>query len=187
MIVKPRQFDNKTRSGLPWWPAIIGIRNRAGHRQHELTRKKVDLVGGTSSIPIIEISADPEGLSEGFPALHDRRGENASRVAVVIEKGEVARRTLQTRAARRYFEDSGELNSLLDAALGAALSSPASADRDAAAHRVCPSADLEPKPAESMPFRLRTCGTRSRRRQIRASPDAIRTSISPNHSNSCIA
>jgi len=144
-------------------------------------------VGGTSSIPIIEIIAGPEGLGEGFPALRDRRGENASRIALVIEKGEVARRTLQTRAVRRYFEDSGELNSLIDDALGTALSSPASANRDAAAHRDCPSADLEPEPAKSMPFPLRTCGTRSRRRQIRAGPDAVRTSISPSHPKSCPA
>ena len=144
-------------------------------------------MGGTSSIPIIEIIAGPEGLGEGFPALRDRRGENASRIALVIERGEVACRTLQTRAVRRYFEVSGKLNSLIDDVLGTALSSPASADRDAAAHRDCPSADLEPEPAESMPFPLRTCGTRSRRRQIRAGPDAIRTSIPPRHPKSCPA
>jgi len=144
-------------------------------------------VGGTSSIPIIEIIAGPEGLGEGLPALRDRRGESASRIALVIEKGEIPSRTLQTRAVRRYFEDSGELNSLIDAALGTVLSSPASANREAAAHRDCPSADLEPEPAEPMPFPLRTCGARSRTRQIRARPDAVRTSISPNHPKSCPA
>lgn len=144
-------------------------------------------MGGTSSIPIIEIIAGPEGLGEGLQALRDRRGENASRIALVLEKGEIANRTLQTRAVRRYFEDSGELNSLIDAALGTALSSPASANRDAAAHRDCPSADLESEPAESMPFPLLTCGARSRRRQIRAGPGAVRTSISPNHPKSCPA
>ena len=144
-------------------------------------------MGGTSSIPIIEIIAGPEGLGEGLQALRDRRGENASRIALVLEKGEIANRTLQTRAVRRYFEDSGELNSLIDAALGTALSSPASANREAAAHRDCPSADLEPEPTEPMPFPLRTCGARSRTRQIRAGPDAVRTSISPNHPKSCPA
>ena len=144
-------------------------------------------MGGTSSIPIIEIIAGPEGLGEGFPALRDRRGENASRIALVIEKGEVACRTLQTRAGCRFLEVSGKLNSLIDDALGTALSSPASANRDAAAHRDCPSADLEPEPAKSMPFPLRTCGTRSRKRQIHAGPDAVRTSISPSHPKSCPA
>jgi len=144
-------------------------------------------VGGTNSIPIIESIAGPEGSGEGFPALRDRRGENASRTALVIEKGEVACRTLQTRAGRRYLEASGKLNSFIDAALGTALSIPTPADRDAADHRDCASADLGPEPAESMPFPLRTCGTRSRKRQIHAGPDAVRTSISPSHPKNCPA
>ena len=144
-------------------------------------------MGGRSSIPIIDIFAGPGGLGEGFRALRDRCGKNAFRIALLIETDEVACRTLQTRAVGRYLEISGKLTSLIDDALGTALSVPASADRDADTQRDCASAEIEPAPAESLPFPLRTCGTRSRKRQIHAGPDAVWTSISPSHPTSCPA
>jgi DNA (cytosine-5)-methyltransferase 1 len=68
-----------------------------------------DVVGGRRSIPIIDIFAGPGGLGEGFSALLDERGGNAFRIALSIEKDEVACRTLQTRAIRRYLDSAGGL------------------------------------------------------------------------------
>ncbi len=67
------------------------------------------MVGGRRSIPIIDIFAGPGGLGEGFSALLDERGGSAFRIALSIEKDEVACRTLQTRAIRRYLDSAGGL------------------------------------------------------------------------------
>ncbi len=78
-------------------------------------------MGGRRTIPIIDIFAGPGGLGEGFSALRDERGDSAFRIALSIEKDEVACRTLRTRAIRRYLEPAGGLDRY-DAFLRAELS-----------------------------------------------------------------
>jgi DNA (cytosine-5)-methyltransferase 1 len=66
-------------------------------------------VGGTRSIPIVDIFAGPGGLGEGFSSLLDEQGKHAFRIALSIEKEEVACRTLRLRAVRRSLAKAGEI------------------------------------------------------------------------------
>ena len=71
---------------------------------------------GTSSmaarrfIPIIDLFAGPGGLGEGFSALANSAGEREFRIALSVEKDEVACQTLKLRAIRRHLLDAGGLD-----------------------------------------------------------------------------
>lgn len=71
-------------------------------------------MGGARAIPIIDLFAGPGGLGEGFSSLSDARGDAAFRIALSVEKEQVACRTLRLRAIRRYLSDAGELDSYFD-------------------------------------------------------------------------
>ncbi len=60
-------------------------------------------MGGSRSIPIIDVFAGPGGLGEGFSAFADARGESPFRIALSVEKDEIACRTLRLRAIRRHL------------------------------------------------------------------------------------
>jgi DNA (cytosine-5)-methyltransferase 1 len=64
----------------------------------------------TMSTPIIDVFAGPGGLGEGFSALADENGRKAFRLALSIEKDEVACRTLKLRAVRRHLAGVGALH-----------------------------------------------------------------------------
>lgn len=55
-------------------------------------------------VPIIDLFAGPGGLGEGFSSIRDEKERRVFRVAVSIEKDEVAHRTLSLRAIFRHFE-----------------------------------------------------------------------------------
>jgi DNA (cytosine-5)-methyltransferase 1 len=74
-------------------------------------KKRLDAVGGSRSIPIIDVFAGPGGLGEGFSAFADARGESPFRIALSVEKDEIACRTLRLRAIRRQLAAIGELDS----------------------------------------------------------------------------
>ena len=62
------------------------------------------MVGMSSGrIPIIDLFAGPGGLGEGFSAYCDSSGMPAYRIALSVEKDEVAHRTLELRAFFRQF------------------------------------------------------------------------------------
>lgn len=61
-------------------------------------------------IPIIDIFAGPGGLGEGFSALLNPGGHREFRLALSVEKDEVACRTLRLRAIRRHLHDAGGLD-----------------------------------------------------------------------------
>lgn len=71
---------------------------------------KGKVVGGTRSIPIVDIFAGPGGLGEGFSSLLDDQGKHAFRIALSVEKEEVACQTLRLRAIRRFLADAGEID-----------------------------------------------------------------------------
>lgn len=52
-------------------------------------------MGGSGSIPIIDVFAGPVGLGEGFSAFADAQGESHFRIALRVEKHEVACRMLR--------------------------------------------------------------------------------------------
>jgi DNA (cytosine-5)-methyltransferase 1 len=58
---------------------------------------------GTVSVPVIDIFAGPGGLGEGFAATENARGRAAFRIALSVEKDEVAYQTLRLRAFYRRF------------------------------------------------------------------------------------
>lgn len=60
------------------------------------------------SIPIIDIFAGPGGLAEGFSTLKSLRYGHSFRVALSIEKDEVACKTLKLRVIKRYLERVGQ-------------------------------------------------------------------------------
>ena len=59
-----------------------------------------------SQIPVIDLFAGPGGLGEGFTALKHRDGRRPFRVALSIEKSDLAHSTLQLRSFFRRFGDS---------------------------------------------------------------------------------
>ncbi len=61
-------------------------------------------------IPIIDIFAGPGGLGEGFSALKTNAGNDAFRIALSVEKDQIACRTLRLRAIKRYLARVGQLN-----------------------------------------------------------------------------
>lgn len=61
------------------------------------------------TVPIIDIFAGPGGLGEGFASLSDGRGRCAFKIALSIEKDEIACQTLRLRAIRRQLAYAGEL------------------------------------------------------------------------------
>ena len=63
-----------------------------------------------ASIPIIDIFAGPGGLGEGFSALKTKGGHDAFRIALSVEKDEIACRTLRLRAIKRYLAMVGQLD-----------------------------------------------------------------------------
>jgi DNA (cytosine-5)-methyltransferase 1 len=63
-----------------------------------------------ASIPIIDIFAGPGGLGEGFSALKAKAGNDAFRIALSVEKDEIACRTLRLRAIKRFLERFGQLD-----------------------------------------------------------------------------
>jgi DNA (cytosine-5)-methyltransferase 1 len=58
-------------------------------------------------IPVIDLFAGPGGLGEGFSALGDTTGERKFKIALSIEKEELAHRTLELRAFFREFPING--------------------------------------------------------------------------------
>jgi DNA (cytosine-5)-methyltransferase 1 len=62
----------------------------------------------TKSIPIIDIFAGPGGLGEGFSALKNLKDNDAFKIALSVEKDEVACRTLRLRAIKRYLARVGQ-------------------------------------------------------------------------------
>lgn len=58
-------------------------------------------------IPVIDLFAGPGGLGEGFSALGDATGERKFKIALSIEKEELAHRTLELRAFFREFPLNG--------------------------------------------------------------------------------
>jgi DNA (cytosine-5)-methyltransferase 1 len=56
-------------------------------------------------IPVVDIFAGPGGLSEGFSAARDSKGQPMFRVQLSIEKDETAHRTLRLRALHRLLGD----------------------------------------------------------------------------------
>jgi DNA (cytosine-5)-methyltransferase 1 len=62
----------------------------------------------TKSIPIIDIFAGPGGLGEGFSAFKNLADNNTFRIALSVEKDEVACRTLKLRAIKRYLVNVGQ-------------------------------------------------------------------------------
>ena len=65
----------------------------------------IEFVAGMTSgrIPIIDLFAGPGGLGEGFAAYCANAGRPAYRIALSVEKDEVAHRTLELRAFFRQF------------------------------------------------------------------------------------
>lgn len=61
-------------------------------------------------IPIIDVFAGLGGLGEGFSALLNPSRSRGFRLALSIEKDEVACRTLRLRAIRRYLHNAGGLD-----------------------------------------------------------------------------
>ncbi len=61
-------------------------------------------------IPIIDLFAGAGGLAEGFCALKANGNRDAFRIALSVEKDEVACRTLRLRAIKRYLERVGQLD-----------------------------------------------------------------------------
>ena len=61
-------------------------------------------------IPIIDLFAGAGGLAEGFSALKVKGNHHAFRIALSVEKDEVACRTLKLRAIKRYLERVGQLD-----------------------------------------------------------------------------
>jgi len=67
------------------------------------TGKKIVAGMTLGRIPIIDLFAGPGGLGEGFAAYHTQSGRPAYRIALSVEKDEVAHRTLELRAFFRQF------------------------------------------------------------------------------------
>jgi len=59
------------------------------------------------AIPVIDLFAGPGGLGEGFSALTTEAGSRAFRLALSVEKDEVACRTLRLRAISRQLKSNG--------------------------------------------------------------------------------
>lgn len=61
-------------------------------------------------IPIVDIFAGPGGLGEGFSALLNPGGRREFRLALSVEKDEIACRTLRLRSIRRHLHYAGGLD-----------------------------------------------------------------------------
>ncbi len=61
-------------------------------------------------IPIIDLFAGAGGLAEGFSAPKAKGNHDAFRIALSVEKDEVACRTLMLRSIKRYLERVGQLD-----------------------------------------------------------------------------
>jgi DNA (cytosine-5)-methyltransferase 1 len=65
-------------------------------------------------IPIIDLFAGPGGLGEGFSSLRSPDGHASFRIALSIEKDQVAHRTLTLRAVFRHLKNSSSLPAYYD-------------------------------------------------------------------------
>ncbi len=67
--------------------------------------------GVKKTIPIVDLFAGPGGLGEGFSSVKSTSGQPVFKVAVSIEKDEIAHKTLSLRAAFRQLRTDGTLDS----------------------------------------------------------------------------
>lgn len=65
-------------------------------------------------IPIIDLFAGPGGLGEGFSSLRDSKGIRQFRIALSVEKDQIACNTLKLRATRRLLETVNALDPYWD-------------------------------------------------------------------------
>lgn len=84
--------------------------NRQNVRTTIPNAAKGRVVGGTRTIPIVDIFAGPGGLGEGFSSLLDDQGKRAFRIALSVEKEDVACKTLRLRVLRRFLAGAGEID-----------------------------------------------------------------------------
>lgn len=68
-------------------------------------------MGGTRSIPLIEVFAGPVGPGEAFVAFADVHGESRLRLSVAVEQHEGACSTLRLKAIGRHLAAIGNLKS----------------------------------------------------------------------------